>query len=40
MHNTTNDFGQLDETKKFMSNNFEMKDMGGKIYMIWNIYFL
>jgi len=30
----TNDFGLLSETKKFLSNNFEMKDMGETYYVI------
>ena len=30
----TNDFGLLSETKKFLSNNFEMKDMGEAGYVI------
>jgi len=29
-----NDLGLLQETKKFLSNNFEMKDMGEESYMI------
>jgi len=31
---TTNDLGLLSETKKFLSNNFEMKDMGEAYYVI------
>jgi len=31
---TTNDLGLLHETKKFLSNNFEMKDMSEVSYMI------
>jgi len=31
---TTNDIGLLHETKKFLSNNFEIKDIGETIYMI------
>ena len=30
----TNDFGLLSEIKKFLSNNFEMKDMGAAYYVI------
>jgi len=30
----TNDLGLLSETKKFLSNNFEMKDMGEASYVI------
>jgi len=30
----TNDLGVLSETKKFLSNNFEMKDMGEAYYVI------
>ena len=30
----TNDLGLLSETKKFLSNNFEMKDMGEACYVI------
>ena len=30
----TNDLGILHETKKFLSSNFEMKDIGEEIYMI------
>ena len=30
----TNDLGLLYETKKFLSNNFEMKDMGERSYVI------
>jgi len=30
----TNDLGLLSETKKFLSNNFEMKDMGEAYYVI------
>ena len=30
----TNDLGSLYETKKFLSKNFEMKDMGEASYMI------
>lgn len=30
----TNDLGLLSETKRFLSNNFEMKDMGETYYMI------
>jgi len=30
----TNDLGLLSETKKFLSNNFEMKDMGKVYYVI------
>ena len=30
----TNDIGILSETKKFLSNNFEMKDMGDAYYVI------
>ena len=30
----TNDLGLLSETKKFLSNNFEMKDMGETYYVI------
>ena len=31
---TTNDFGLLSETKKFISNKFEMKDMSETYYVI------
>jgi len=31
---TTNDLGLLHETKKFLSRNFEVKDMGEKNYVI------
>ena len=31
---TTNDLGLLSKTKKFLSNNFEMKDMGEVGYVI------
>ena len=31
----TNDLGLLHETKKFLSSNFEMKDMGEVSYVIW-----
>ena len=31
----TNDLGLLHETKIFLSNNFEMKDMGEVSYVIW-----
>jgi len=31
----TNDVGLLHETKKFLYNNFEMKDMGEVSYVIW-----
>jgi hypothetical protein len=31
---TTNDIRLLHETKKFLSNNFEIKDIGETIYMI------
>jgi len=30
----TNDLGLLSETEKFLSNNFEMKDMGEASYVI------
>jgi len=30
----TNDLGLLSETKRFLSNNFEMKDMGEAYYVI------
>jgi len=30
----TNDLGLLSETKKFLSNNFEMKDIGETYYVI------
>ena len=30
----TNDFGLLSEAKRFLSNNFEMKDMGEAYYVI------
>jgi len=30
----TNDLGLLSETKRFLSNNFEMKDMGEAYYLI------
>ena len=31
----TNDLGQSSETKRFLSNNFDMKDMGETYYVIW-----
>ena len=31
---TTDDIGLLSETKRFLSNNFEMKDMGEAYYVI------
>ena len=31
----TNDLGLLHEPKKFLSSNFEMKDMGEVRYVIW-----
>jgi len=31
---TTNDLGQLSETERFLSNNFEMKDIGEAYYVI------
>ena len=30
----TNDLGQSSETKRFLSNNFDMKDMGETYYVI------